>query len=168
MDTLATFPSFETSRLFLRGLTDGDAQALQSLTNHPEITEIVHFLPTPFSVQDAQKLIEGRSDGQDRFVGVWFRGQPAMVAVMGVHLRDNDEIEIGYWVHPQQHRKGIAREALSALLAKLNSLFPHRTLIAECRPENQASWALLEKSGFVATQAAGHRPGRRRFIWQNF
>lgn len=166
IDTLKAFPDIQTPRLHLRALNEDDAEALEVLTNHTQITEIVHFLPTPFTVVDAKKLILGNADGQDRFIGVWLHGCADMVAVIGTHLQDGNEIEVGYWVHPEQQRKGIAREAVTALIEKLSEIFPQRQIVAECRPENQPSWTLLEKIGFDATDKLGHRPGRYRFLWK--
>lgn len=162
MDTLAQLPTQETQRLHLIPLNEGHAEPLQKLTNHKEITEIVHFLPTPFALKDAETLLAGKGDGKDRFVGVWLKNQPDMVAVIGTHIPETQDIEVGYWVHPEHHRKGIATEAVSAVIAMLQKHFPKRQIIAECRPENKPSWLLLEKLGFRDTLQAGHRPGRSK------
>ncbi|GBQ95518.1 GNAT family N-acetyltransferase [Asaia lannensis] len=164
-DTLERFPEIQTSRLRLKGLDLGDAEDLQKMTDDPRITEIVHFLPTPFTVHDSQKLIVGNRDGRDRYIGVWFHDCDDMIAVVGTHLHGVGEIEVGYWVRPDQQRKGIAQESVSNLLDQLAELFPHRQIIAECRPENLPSRHLLEKMGFVGTNELGQRPGRYRFIW---
>lgn len=166
-DTLENLPEIQTPRLLIRTLNRNDAEDLQRLTDHPQITDIVHFLPTPFTVVDAQKLIVGAADGRDKFIGVWTKGHDDMAAVIGTHLHNENEIEVGYWVHPDQQRKGIATEGVTALVMRLAEVFPKRQIIAECRPENQSSWHLLEKLGFRATTELGQRPGRYRFIWRN-
>lgn len=165
-DTLENFPEIHTSRLLIRALNGDDAEDLQKLTNHPQITGIVHFLPTPFTVVDARKLIAGAADGRDKFIGVWIQGHDNMVAVIGTHLHNENEIEVGYWVHPGQQRKGIARDSGTALIMRLAEIFPKCQIIAECHPGNQPSWQLLEKLGFRATTELGQRPGRYRFIWK--
>lgn len=162
MDTLVHLPTQETERLHLGPLNEDHAEPLQKLTNHKEITEIVHFLPTPFSMKDAEALLTDKRDGKDRFIGVWLKSQPDMVAVIGTHLLETQDIEVGYWVHPEHHRKGIATEAVSAVIAMLQKHFPKRQIIAECRSGNKPSWLLLEKLGFRDTLQAGHRPGRSR------
>lgn len=162
MDTLVHLPTQETERLHLVPLNEDHAEPLQKLTNHKEITEIVHFLPTPFSLKDAEALLTDKRDGKDRFIGVWLKGQPDMVAVIGTHLLETQDIEVGYWVHPEHHRKGIATEAVSAVIAMLQKHFLKRQIIAECRSGNKPSWLLLEKLGFRDTLLAGHRPGRSR------
>jgi len=45
----------------------------------------------------------------------------------------------------------------------LQERFPHRVIIAQCRPENAASVGLLRKVGFRDTGDPGQLPGRRIF-----
>jgi RimJ/RimL family protein N-acetyltransferase len=161
-DTLADFPPVETDRLRLRILREDDAEALQRITDHPAITGAIHFLSAPFTVSDAQRLIIGRQDGRDCFIGAWRVETGEMAAVIGSHLHGDSEVEIGYWVRASLHGKGFATEAVSAVLSALRRKFPHRQIIAECRTENIASWRLLEKLGFHAAGEAGRRPGRQR------
>jgi RimJ/RimL family protein N-acetyltransferase len=173
-DSLADLPGIETARLSITALRPGDAQALRRLTDDPAITAAVDFLPTPFTLQDAEDLIRSGARGQDRFLGAWTRGVEAieagapsdatgrqLVGVVGTHLRGAGVIEIGYWIGGAARGRGFAFEAVSAIIALLGGRFPARTIVAECRPANVASWSLLEKLGFRDTGEAGHRPGRR-------
>jgi [ribosomal protein S5]-alanine N-acetyltransferase len=162
--TLDQLPSLQTDRLHLRPLTLDDAAALQTVTDHAAITDFVHFLPQPFTVSDAEHLILGKQDGRDRFLGAWLRGTEELVAVVGTHLHGANEVEIGYWVRPSHHRQGVANEAVRAVLAGLCGTFPDRQVVAECRPENAASWHLLERLGFRPAGENGRRPGRQRLV----
>lgn len=164
MDTLSNFPAITTQRLHIRALCEADAHSVQDMTNHTSITDCVHFLPTPFDHAAALALIKNQNEGRDLFLGAWLNSSPTLVAILGTHLRGENEIEIGYWVHPEFHRQGIAKEAAGALMAALQKHFPTRHLIAECRPGNTASWALLEKLGFTPTHQDGLRPGRKKLI----
>lgn len=138
--------------------------ALQAMTDHPVITDAIHFLPASFTVAEAERLIEGAGDGRDRFVGAWRAGDPGMVAVVGTHLRGDGEVEIGYWVRADCHGQGYASEAVAAVLVMLRDRFPGRRVIAECKPENTASWQLLGKLGFRPTGDAGLRPDRQHLV----
>ncbi|MGH1575405.1 GNAT family N-acetyltransferase [Methylobacterium sp. P31] len=173
-DTLADLPGIETARLSIAALRPEDASALRRLTDDPAITAAVDFLPTPFTLQDAEDLIRGGARGQDRFLGAWTRGADAgasggsaralpveLVGVVGTHLRGAGTIEIGYWIGGAARGRGFAHEAVSAIIALLGQRFPARTIVAECRPANVASWGLLQKLGFRDTGEEGHRPGRR-------
>ncbi|MCJ2054411.1 GNAT family N-acetyltransferase [Methylobacterium sp. J-070] len=173
-DSLADLPGIETARLSIVGLRAEDAQVLRQLTDDPAITAAVDFLPAPFTLQDAEDLIRSGARGQDRFLGAWMRtgglgaGKPApeppareLVGVVGTHLRGVGVIEIGYWIGGAARGRGFAFEAVSAIIGSLGARFPARTIVAECRPANVASWGLLQKLGFRDTGEDGHRPGRR-------
>jgi ribosomal-protein-alanine N-acetyltransferase len=63
------------------------------------------------------------------------------------HIRSK-RASIGYMIHPAHHRKGLATEAVSALLDHcFGELRLHR-LEAFIHPDNTASRALVEKRGF--------------------
>ena len=170
--SLSDLPGIETPRLSIAALRPEDADALRRLTDDAAITGAVDFLPAPFTLQDAQDLIRSGARGQDRFLGAWSRGAGAadapvgsderdLVGVVGAHLRGAGVIEIGYWVGGAARGRGFAYEAVSAIIDLLRGRFPSRTIVAECRPANVASWRLLEKLGFRDTGEDGHRPGRR-------
>lgn len=166
-DSLADLPRLETARLSIGLLRPEDADELRRLTDDPAITGAVDFLSQPFTLDDARDLIRGGSRDTDRFLGVWSReeetpagGRP-LVGVVGAHLRGPGAVEIGYWMAGAARGRGLAYEAASALVGLLVRRFPSRTVVAECRPTNTASWGLLRKLGFEDTGEEGHRPGRR-------
>ncbi|MXV36726.1 MULTISPECIES: GNAT family N-acetyltransferase [unclassified Saccharibacter] len=147
-------PALHTERFTLHPLTQQDATLLTELTKHKDITDVVHFLPTPFTRADTEALLEATRDEGGQLLGVWFYGSASLAAVIGVH--------------PAQYRRGIAYEAVSAVLEALTHHVPQRQIIAECRAENRPSWQLLEKLGFVATGKNGLRPGRYVFVWRDY
>jgi len=169
---LRDLPGLETPRLSIATLRPEDADAVRRLTDDAAITAAVDFLPAPFTLQDAQDLIRSSARGQDCFLGAWIRetgtaDAPAefaardLVGVVGTHLRGAGVIEIGYWIGGAARGRGFAYEAVAAIIDLLRARFPGRTIVAECRPANVASWGLLEKLGFRDTGEEGHRPGRR-------
>lgn len=169
---LSDLPGIETRRLSIAALRLEDASALRRLTDDPAITAAVDFLPTPFTLQDAEDLIQSGRRGQDRFLGAWMReagmadasadsSGGELIGVVGAHLRGTGAIEIGYWIGGAARGRGFAFEAVSAIIDLLAGRFPSRTIVAECRPANIASWELLKKLGFRDTGEDGHRPGRR-------
>ncbi len=148
-----------TGRLAIRPLLPDDAPALRALSDDPAILAAIPFLARPFTAEAALALIAGAEAGSDRFLGVW-AGPDDLAGVVGVHLRDAGQIEIGYWYGPRFWGRGYATEAAGAVIARLRSMFRDRRIVAECRPENRASWRVLENLGFSATGTAGTRPGR--------
>lgn len=164
-DTLLTsLSAIETPRLSLRPCHIGDADAFQAVTNDPAITDAVEFLTFPFELDDAKRLIVGQGDGRDCFWGVWLNSGGEMISTVGTHLRGPDEIEVGYWLATNMHGRGFASEAVLAVIEALVRVYPSHRIVAECRPENLASWRLLERIGFRADGGNGRRPGRKRLV----
>jgi RimJ/RimL family protein N-acetyltransferase len=148
-----------TPRLHFARLTQADAKRLQVLTDDPTITGAISFLPTPFSLIDAKRLIEQMGD-QNTFLAVMPRANSELVGIVGAHLQDAGTVEIGYWIGRAWQGRGYGAEAAAALIAKLRIQFPKCRIVAECRRENIASWKTLEKVGFRATGEKGKREGR--------
>jgi RimJ/RimL family protein N-acetyltransferase len=158
-DSLADWRSWTAGRLTLAPLQLGDAAALRALTDDPSIAGAIDFLPLPFTQADAEALIRGIG-ARDCFLGV--RHAALLIGVVGAHLAGDDRVEIGYWIGRDWRGQGFATEASGAVIAQLRRDFPARRIIAECRPDNAASWRVLEKLDFRATGTAGARPGRRQ------
>ena len=62
--------------------------------------------------------------------------------------RDFDSIEIGFVFNGKYQHQGYARESCEKLIAMAFAAGVHR-IYAECDPENQNSWRLLERLGFA-------------------
>jgi [ribosomal protein S5]-alanine N-acetyltransferase len=62
--------------------------------------------------------------------------------------------EIGIILHPDFWGRGLAREALEAVIARVFARFPIEALIADIDPRNAASLHLFERLGFVETGRA--------------
>ena len=151
-----------TARLTLESLAPRDAEALRALTDHPDITARIDFLRSPFTLADAEALIQRNRSPDERFLAIRLRGDGVLAGVIGAHARGSDEIEIGYWLGRSTQGRGHATEAVAGLVAQLRSLCPTRRIVAECDPNNAASWRVLIKAGFQPTGRAGHRPGRQK------
>ena len=82
-----------------------------------------------------------KADGDGRLVAVGicgFKGQPA----------DDGTVEIGYSVLSEHQRRGIASEAVKALIEWALSWPTVMRVIAETYPELEPSIRVLERSGF--------------------
>jgi RimJ/RimL family protein N-acetyltransferase len=89
----------------------------------------------------------------------------SLIGAVGTHLHGFDELEIGYWFASAVRGRGMGAEAVRAVVQVVGAAFPDRRIVAECRPQNTASWRLLEKIGFRADGAAGVRTGRKRLVF---
>ena len=161
-ETLVGLPEIATPRLRLVLLRREDAAVLSAITDDPAIIANIHFLRSPFTPANAEALIIGSGDGRDCFFGAWDGSR--LVGVVGAHLAGDDRIEIGYWIATERHGQGYATEAGSAVIGLIRSRFPARRIFAECRRDNRASWRVLEKLGFRATDKPGARPERQELV----
>ena len=156
--------NLRTDRLHLAPLLPEAAEELHAITDNPLITDAISFLSTPFSLDDAQALIRDHFNDRERFYGIRSLQNMQLVGVIGAHLHDPIDLEIGYWVGIDFQRRGYAFEAVKAFVTYLTQVFPHCRIIAECRPDNTFSWRVLERIGFRSSGDAGERPGRQRLL----
>ena len=153
-----------TLRSHITPLRVEDCDAVQAITD-VSVTSRIHFLPEPFTAEDARALILGHGDGQ-RFFGVRSPNNGArLFGVIGVHPKQSGEVEIGYWFAASARGKGLAAEAVDAMVMMLASRNPQSRIVAECSPDNRRSWALLERIGFRPAGQRGDRPGRMLLAW---
>jgi ribosomal-protein-alanine N-acetyltransferase len=74
--------------------------------------------------------------------------------LMGAITLDNirrgpsQSAQVGYWIGPDFARQGFMREALSAVVHHAFGMLDLSRIEAACLPENVASRALLERTGF--------------------
>jgi RimJ/RimL family protein N-acetyltransferase len=159
-----TLLALSTDNCRIAPLTADDARALAAITDET-VTSQVDFLPTPFTDNDARALIAGSGRG-DVFHAVRGTEGAGLDGVIGVHRRAGRDYEIGYWFAARARGRGIATEAVRAVVDALAASRPGCSIVAECHPDNQRSYALLRRAGFVSTGLAGRRPGRMLLRWR--
>lgn len=140
----------------LRQVHDSDLPVFFRQMNDPESLSMAAFAP---------------EDPADRaaFDTRWSRQRSSPDVVARTILADGDvvgsaavygvpgEREVTYWVDRAYWGKGIATQALRALLAEV----PERPLYARAASDNAGSLRVLEKCGFrVVAAARGYAPAR--------
>jgi RimJ/RimL family protein N-acetyltransferase len=141
------------------------AEEVRRLTDDPAVTGAVDFLPERVGIEDARRLIRATETGRDVFLGLHEREDRSLVGIVGAHLRALEAIEIGYWVGGSARGRGYGAEGVNAVVRTLAEAYPRRAVVAECRPENVASWNMLHGLGFRPTGDGGQRPGRKLMVW---
>ena len=133
--------------------------------------EIASPWPPPLNDDDSRRwMIRYLESNPEPGWGVWFfllkRGpgeRPIAVGnggYKGAPTRDGS-VEIGYSVVPAYQGRGLAAEAISALVGRaFRDPRVHR-VIAETMPDNAPSLRVLEKNGFLRA-GAGSDPGSVR------
>lgn len=151
-DFFSALPVLETPRLVLRPLRRGDARDVYAFASDPEVARYVLWDPHR-SLSDARSYIAYMR-------GLYRRGLPASWAVV---LREsgcvigtigfmwyseaNRSAEIGYSLSRSQWNRGLATEALRAVIHSSFGMLPLNRLEAQHDLRNPASGRVMEKCG---------------------
>ena len=155
MDAIAANqPELRTPRLRLREFRADDAEALYAVHSDPRVMRYWSF-PAWTRMEQAQAkvaaILEERARGA---VFVWAVADAASDHVIGSIAafsldRAQARAEIGYSLHADWHGRGLAGEALRAVLGFLIDEVGLERIEADIDPRNAASCRLAERVGFV-------------------
>jgi [ribosomal protein S5]-alanine N-acetyltransferase len=142
----------KTERCLLRPFTTGDPERLAEIANDRRISKnLTDQFPYPYTTQEADEWIElasGQQPVRNFAIGV----DGSLVGGIGVEPMSGEKqhvAAVGYWLTPTTWGKGLATEALSAMIDYVQGIFPHiRRLQASVYDWNPASGRVLEKCGF--------------------
>jgi [ribosomal protein S5]-alanine N-acetyltransferase len=143
-------PIIQTERLLLRRMRPDDAEALHAIFRDPETMLYWSTLPHGSLSQTFEfvtRTIAACDAGEADDFAVVFEGR--VIGKAGVWQGD----EIGYIIARETWGKGLAKEAVRAVIAR--AFAQGRTRIhADVDPRNARSIALLKKLGFRETGSA--------------
>ena len=155
-------PDRPLSAFTVRDFTNPDIAPANALTNHYIQHTAIHFATQPAS--DAE-FREGWLATRDRFS--WFAATLdgrfagyAKAYTWRTRAAYDRTAEVGLYVHPDFHRRGVGRALYSALIADAKSRGFH-TLVAGIALPNESSVRLHESCGF--THAGTFREVGRKF-----
>jgi RimJ/RimL family protein N-acetyltransferase len=150
---VAPFLPIATHRLVLRPFRGDDAEVLAAYRSDPDVARYQSWA-APYGVDAARNLIAAQSqlDGPTR--GQWIQiaierdGQ--LVGDVAVELSaDGLAATIGYTVAPAHQGRGLATEAVGAIVARLFDELAVQRVQASLDPRNDASARVVERLGFV-------------------
>jgi RimJ/RimL family protein N-acetyltransferase len=171
-----------TPRLVIRCYRPGDAEALQTAI-HASLDHLKPWMPWAHDEPEeleakVQRLrtFRGRFDlGQDYIYAVFTPDQSRLIGGTGLHPRIGpDALEIGYWIHADEVRKGYASESTAALTRVAFEVAGVRRVEIRCDPGNAASAAVPRKLGYTheatlrARSATETGALRDSMIWSMF
>lgn len=147
-----TFPVLHTPRLLMRKITVGDIPSLVKYANNKKISGNIINIPYPYEEPNAVFRIsyvhQGFKNKQRYVFAIILKESEEFIGEISLHL-DNQKnfAEIGYWIGEPLWNKGIAAEAVKAVLKfgfeKLNL----DLIFGNCHTENPASGKVLKKNG---------------------
>lgn len=129
-----------TERLLLRPFQAGDSLAYLS------DPLVVRFEPYPPLDEIAQAEALAARIEDPAFIAMEYGG--AVIGNLYLAARGFNSLELGYVLSRAHWRRGFAKEAARAAIQAAFTAGAHR-IYAECDPENEASWRLLEALGFI-------------------
>lgn len=140
-----------TERLVLRRLADGDMPQIFAYRSQPEVAEWIGSTAT-----DVDSLTERFAEGttavivehDGRLIGDLMVQVQAPYAQREVaEVAAASEAELGWTFDPAHHGRGLATEAIGALLRICFDDLELRRVMAACFSQNEPSWRLMERVG---------------------
>lgn len=154
-------PVLETERLVLRAPRIEDMAWIAELADNRKVAEMTANIPHPYGMADAAAFVANLPAGRDAVTFAIFLktdgsnpiGPPIPVGMCGFVRRSEAAPEIGYWIGEPYWDKGIATEAVRALIDYAFGDLGLEALVAAARVVNPASRRVVEKCGFQWTGA---------------
>jgi len=159
MRTAISNPAYciETKRLVVRCYHPSDAQLLATAINE-SLEHLRPWMPwahsEPSPLDDITKRLQrfrGEFDlGQDYVYGIFNVEETRLLGGTGLHKRlDENELEIGYWIHKDFTNQGLVSESTAALVKVAFEIIRVHRIEIHCDPANMASAAVPRKLGFT-------------------
>ena len=145
-------PGISTDRLVLTPLCAADAEAFFAYRALPDVCRFQGWEPA--RLDDAVSFIERLQTVEFDSPGTWFqfgirlRESGQLAGDIGVHFaEDGRQVEIGFTLAPAFQGRGLATEAVIALLGYLFGELGKHRVFASVDPGNRSSLRLLQRVG---------------------
>jgi ribosomal-protein-alanine N-acetyltransferase len=154
MDAIALLqPELRTPRLRLREVRADDAAALYAVHSDPRVMRYWSFPAWTQLAQAEARVVHILGQRVRGEVFVWAvadAGSDLLIGTIAAFSLDRVQArgEIGYSLHADWHGRGLAQEAMRAVLAWLVADFGLQRIEADIDPRNAASCRLVERLGF--------------------
>ncbi|MBI3933848.1 MAG: GNAT family N-acetyltransferase [Acidobacteria bacterium] len=147
----------ETRRLLLRCWNPEDAPMVVAAIE----ASLDHLQPWMDWAQQEPEGLEAKAErlrkfrgafdlGQDFTYGIFTRDERDVIGGADLHTSLGEGVrEIGYWIHKEHIRRGLATEAAAALTKVAFEVTQVQRVEMHCDPNNVASLAVPRKLGYV-------------------
>ena len=135
----------ETKRLNIRALTAQDVEALHAVLSD---AEVMRHIEAPFTRQQTAAFIRRVNAAEPAlaYAVVW-KETGTVIGQLIYHPYDSESWELGWVLHRDFWRRGIADELTAAVIADAEKRrIP--ALVIECVPDQRVTRHIAEKHGF--------------------
>ena len=144
----------ETARLWLRWPRAADAAAIERYCSRWEVAQHTARIPHPYPAGSAERFIfaarEGNASGRDlTLVLTPVRDMRETIGAVSLEGRAQGRLTLGYALAPEAWGKGLASEAVEAIIDSGFTLTDAVEVVASSHVDNPASRRVLEKTGFA-------------------
>lgn len=144
------FPVIKTERLILSHLEEKDIPFIVEYLQHKIYSDLTSNIPYPYTESDARFWLKMSEEAFENNSGYTFgirNKEGQIIGAIGLHDRDDDKAELGYWIGMPYWNKGYVTEAAKAIIdfgfKKLN----FNKIFATHFPHNPASGKIMKKIG---------------------
>lgn len=150
MKALKEFPVIETERLVLSQLQEGDIPFVTEYLQDKIFSDLTSNIPYPYTREHAEFWMKMSRESFENNTGYTFavrNKEGNILGAIGLHDREDDKAELGYWMGKPFWNKGYITEAATALIGfgfqelQLNKIYATYFL------QNPASGRIMEKVG---------------------
>lgn len=138
----------ETKRTTVRFFSETDYSDLYNYLSLPEIYE---YEPgVPITLEEAKVIAKERQNGTN-FIAVIDKDSKCLIGHFSFFSSGQEDLrtfELGYIFNPKFQGKGLATEAGKEFLEYCFQELKVHKIIANCNPNNERSWKLLERLNF--------------------
>lgn len=149
------FPELKSGRLLLRKLKGTDANEMFFLRSNENVLRYLGKEPAR-TIAEAEEFINKINKAVDEnesiLWGIALLNDPSIIIgtiCLWNFQKEHYRGEIGYILHPGHWRKGIMKEAINVIVDYGFTVLGLHSIEALLSPENIASSAVLESTGFV-------------------
>jgi len=113
-------PTLKTNRLTIRAFTEADLEIFTEYRAQPDVAKYQSW--SDFNYSEALALFQKIDYANFGTVGSWYQlaiadsDSDLLLGDLAVHFIDNDQVEIGFTIAPENQNKHVAKEAASAFL----------------------------------------------------
>lgn len=145
-------PVLEGDGVRLRPIVEDDAERIAEACADERTQSWLGQLPAPYTLQDAQTYVAGRTAMQAEARGVtWAVTAPEDDAILAMvsyfDLTPGLDCEVGYWTHPEARGRGLMTRAVAQVLGHLFTDLQLVRATGVVAVDNTASRRVLEANG---------------------